>query len=872
MPRLFAFARARAWIFGLALILACLLRLASRSPPVRSLEGLAGMLGASMGGTVGPTDLVWEAGHGFFWEALFGRRVLFLARTKPDAPHDLYRARVRLALDGSPIGVSQVRNLTETPRGDEVALEASGNRAVFATVAFGRVQAISLLEPSGIQPDHRPPGFLDRFLLALSSFQTTGGFAGIGRTDIVLDVPARAARLLLDTHRLTVDFGERGRSLSYDIDREALSGSDGGEPYAARALPQRHEPKPLLFWLVDSVRAEVGPAPIAWLERVAFGARDSFRRTTYSILSAGAPERLRQDARKATARVLDASSLTGESDGWPPAKIPSLWQDPKPGEGEWEPVNDGFLKPMRGVPQGASPPPYFYRTVIRPDPNRPYSEVLLVAMDTRQLELGMQAGYEDPKPSTGPPGEGHLPKEKAIYERVVATFNGAFKATHGEYGMMVHGRVLLPPVPGGASVIVNQAREIGLGSWPQTEAIPADVISFRQNLDPLVEDGVPNPTGRNIWGWQLEGTSVMTQRTALCVTRAGHLYYAFAEETDGRTLGNALRQAGCSYGIHLDMNPGHCGFILADIRDLRSGDMTVKLLDDRMKVPPDRFARWSAKDFFYVMVRDAMPRDGSSIRWVPDGGVQPPPTWVPGIVSGHLAMGSLEVELLSLEKGRVDYRVRAGRLEFGGDRKAEAGRGFEESESGRVLAAIGLGRTTDATRYGLTYGTTELSPLKDHYATLVLQDGEVPRVLRPGVIPSEMRDREQRVQLPLIAVDGRVVDGARERGGLRMRSGLCVTDTARVLLARVEHDSSDVLGAALLRLGCRDVVELDRGSHHPAFLHRTGSSTPPMNDYEASALYVLGRPMIPHAFRWKAAGSGPSKKVTSYDLPAPDQP
>ena len=43
-----------------------------------------------------------------------------------------------------------------------------------------------------------------------------------------------------------------------------------------------------------------------------------------------------------------------------------------------------------------------------------------------------------------------------------------------------------------------------------------------------------------------------------------------------------------------------------------------------------------------------------------------------------------------------------------------------------------------------------------------------------------------------------------------------------------------------------------------------------MDDYEASTLYVLGRPMIPHAFRWKADGSVPSKRVTSYDVPHPE--
>jgi len=54
----------------------------------------------------------------------------------------------------------------------------------------------------------------------------------------------------------------------------------------------------------------------------------------------------------------------------------------------------------------------------------------------------MQAGYEDPKPNTGSPGEGTF-RRPAVYSRVVGTFNGAFKTQHGAYGMMVNKRVLL---------------------------------------------------------------------------------------------------------------------------------------------------------------------------------------------------------------------------------------------------------------------------------------------------------------------------------------------------------------------------------------------------------------------------------------------
>jgi hypothetical protein len=94
------------------------------------------------------------------------------------------------------------------------------------------------------------------------------------------------------------------------------------------------------------------------------------------------------------------------------------------------------------------------------------------------------------------------------------------------------------------------------------------------------------------------------------------------------------------------------------------------------------------------------------------------------------------------------------------------------------------------------------------------------------------------------------------------------------VVALARHDSSDAVATALLRVGCKDIVELDRGSHHPAFLHRAGGAAPPMGSYETSVLYALGRPMLPRAFRWKPEGSAPSTKVTSFDFghpPADDE-
>ncbi len=862
--RLRVFLKRRAAPFAGAALLGGVVHLTGGGPPdALTPAALAHMLGQAAHAQVTEGRIVWESSGGFWRDLLYGRRLLFLGSAGPAQPKDVYRALVRVTWSGKPISVRGVWNLTETARGDDVGLISNGSQSVFATVAFDRIQSVSVLEPAGIRARDRPAKFLDRVLLAISSWQETGSVAGVGRTDITLKVPARRAQLDLDDSRLTVGITGSDQQLSYDLNTRQLRQPGSTPGYAARVQPQVHRDKPLVFWAVDTVRAEVGPEPIAWLENQVFGARDVVRQLSYRLLSASTPESQLKDHESAALPVLDTSKLAAET--WPPPAIPSLWREPRAGEGRWVPVTYPFLRKLEGTKPGSKVPPYFYRTFIRPDPQRPYSEVLLIAMDMRQLELRMQAGFEDPKPTTGPPGDGRLPTDPKVYERVVATFNGAFKTTHGEYGMMVDKRILIPPVAGAASVIVDDQGRTGLGSWPQTADIPGNIVSFRQNLDPLVEDGRANPTGRYVWGWQLQGQSVMTHRTALCVTPTGHLYYAFGKEVDGPTLGRALKQAGCSYGIHLDMNPGHCGFVFTEVHDLKRGEFTFKLADSEMKINPDRYARWSAKDFFYVMVRDPSPHAGSDIDWKPDEGTQPEPSWLPGVFQGTTRAGSREVELLAFEPDRVDFRVRAGRndpsplgappkrLELSGD------------DTGRVIAAIGLGHTTEATGYGIAFGPEASLPLRDTYATLLIPETGAPELLRPGKLRS-IGPHEEAVQLPLLAEDGQLTEHARARGAMRERGALCIAQHGRVLLARGTHDSSDLVASTLLKLGCTDVLELDRGSHHPPFVHRAGSETPPIGGYETTTLYALGGTMKTSAYRWKHADAVPSTKPTGFDV------
>jgi hypothetical protein len=246
--------------------------------------------------------------------------------------------------------------------------------------------------------------------------------------------------------------------------------------------------------------------------------------------------------------------------------------------------------------------------------------------------------------------------------RVVAAFNGAFKTTHGEYGMMVHRRVLLPPKPGAATLVVNDDRRVGLGNWGPSPELPSDIVSFRQNLEPLVEDGKVSPSGRTQWGWQLTGTSMLTERSGVCVTESGHLYYVWGDEVSAQTLGKAMLLARCTYGMHLDMNPHHTGFVFASVRSLANKDYDAKLLTPLMEIWPERYLEYSPKDFFYLMLRDPVPP--GDVGWAEDVGVAPAPTWLPSVwhamvkTPGSSPGATVQVELTAFDTGRVLFRLR----------------------------------------------------------------------------------------------------------------------------------------------------------------------------------------------------------------------
>ena len=832
----------RAWLAAAIVLFGWAGRCASGPPPrAATVEGLAEALGASAGGVVFPAELAWEPSRGEVHDLLVGRSLLFLAALAPGQPRDLYRARVRLTPDGRPLSVQALRNLTSSPQGDETGLDVVGHLAVFATTAYHRVQAVSVLRLDGVPAADRGTG-IQGWLARVRDYQRTGSWRGLGRTDVVFDVPTRRVTLARDGTNLQIAVADGARDLRLDSELRQLSSADGGAPYGARVSIPRQEPKPLVLWAVDMVRAEVGAGPIAWLENVVFGVQDLARRTSYGLFGSASEDQLRADARQ----VLASPAPADPPAEWPPAALPSIWQRPRAGEGEWSPAAPSLRKD-----HSTEVPTYFYRTYLRPDSNRPYSKLTLIAMDMRRLELRVSEGSEEPAPLSGIPGTGRLPADPQVLERVVGMFNGAFKTEHGQYGMMVDRRIILPPVPGAATVVLDETGRVALGSWPQDGAIAPDLVSFRQNLDPLVEDGVVNPSGRFVWGTHVVGAGVATQRTALCVTGAGQLIYAFGEDLDAAGLARGLAQARCTYAIHLDMNPGHCGFVFADLIDMSERRYRLEKASSAMTIPVDRYVRTSPQDFFYVLLRDSTPPPAEGLSWAPDEGTQPPPEVVPAIFAGTLELGDLEVRVVSFAARRFRWVLRAGDREPQPAGAAPLRRQLDAGSVARALAAIGMGHTTSEHVLGLGFHRQQTSiPMRSDHATLVISSRGVVSIQPPRVQP-DLREDDDAVQLPLLADEGELTPRARESGSHRARAALCVADDGRVVVALVKHDSTAPAASVLLRVGCRRVVELERGSQHAAYLHRRGSSTPPVARYDTTRLYALPRPMEPGAYRWR---------------------
>ena len=471
---------------------------------------------------------------------------VFLARPFADEPRDLFVADFRVTSRGTPRDIRRLTNLTRTAAGDEETLaSAPDGRVAFGAKIAGTFNGVTILDFRG-EPKSLTADWSGGWKLAnnITNFQRTGRAQGVlWKTYIFHD---RSNRVVLRFETPDWDLAVETSSESFRIDR------NGGTEACDVTVQDMVKGRPaLLAWLVDTIRAIqwVGPRKIEWLEKIWFDLNDWMARARYRLVGEEQGEEIERFT------LFEEKRESVGIPGWPPDDLDPVLRRSRSGEGVWIPVrNEVFISTTGGSP-------LFYETYVRTDRERPFSKVFLTAWDPSTVELRIMAGVREPISSTGLRGDGEVPREDV--DRLVAAFNGAFQALHGEWGMVLDRKDFLPPRAYGATVSVYDDGSVAMGTWPYPViAMPEGMKDLRQNVHSLVEGGKFNPYQRKWWGGVPEGVDerVVTTRSGICLTFGGKLIYFWGQHLSPESLGAAMVAARCDYGIHLDMNAGHCGF------------------------------------------------------------------------------------------------------------------------------------------------------------------------------------------------------------------------------------------------------------------------------------------------------------------------
>lgn len=505
-------------------------------------------------------DVLWLDGpSGTLGAIRGGARAIVRAHT-PGEPDDLWLVRARLSPQGTLLNLDGAWNLTGTTGVDEGRPVLQGGVIAFDTRVDPVVTAVHTIDLAGRNvATYADFTRVQRAQTALANLQNTGQPPGVVRASYALDPVAEHVDLAWRSDG-AISARADGREIVIDV---ATGKATVGAGWV-RAMPEeKARPGNLVTWSVDRVRAMpvFGEEKMQWLKFVAFTALDKLVRARESVLGERDTEK---EVRSDMGGLGGVAATYADAElGWPPAPVAPILTPVIGGEGRWIVLaHDPFVAATPGAP------PAFATTFLRADKDRRDTRVYVTMWDPRQIALHMEAGTVEPVSATGEAGPGMIPRSPEVMRRVVAGFNGGFQALHGEYGMQANDVQYLPPKPYAATVLELRDGTTAFGSWPAATEVPADVLSYRQNLTALVQDGTFNPWRRTWWGGTPKGWAdeIHTTRSGICLTREGYVGYFWGNEISADVLARSMTQSRCTYAIHLDMNPGLAGFEFYDAK------------------------------------------------------------------------------------------------------------------------------------------------------------------------------------------------------------------------------------------------------------------------------------------------------------------
>ena len=219
--------------------------------------------------------------------------------------------------------------------------------------------------------------------------------------------------------------------------------------------------------LADGLRVVFGSEPVTRLEELTAKTEDRMKRLTKRSTS---PRSLDQSRAPAS---LPIHPNAAPQAGFRPADVAPMFATAAAGDGTWTALPN---------PDGQPDSAVIFTTMLHPDPERSWAELFLFAIDLNRTRLYAVPGTREPVASTAE-GQRHertglIPESH--HARLLAAFNGGFKAEHGYYGMRVEGVTLLSARPLSCTIAAAADGALHIGTWSKLRAREAEFVWWRQ--------------------------------------------------------------------------------------------------------------------------------------------------------------------------------------------------------------------------------------------------------------------------------------------------------------------------------------------------------------------------------------------------------
>lgn len=270
--------------------------------------------------------------------------------------------------------------------------------------------------------------------------------------------------------------------------------------------------------------------------------------------------------------------------------IPSLVTPALPGEGD--------LRTVYKVGKRAA----IQVGYLRPDSLHTSYLAGVVIMQSSLLRFVQHPGFSEP---------GHLTQLNskdmltgADLNGLAATFNSAFKVRDSLGGYYQNGFLIKPLIKNRATLVIHSDGHLDIGSWGSEVNMDSTVVSARQNLSLLIDNGVVTANlDQSIlknWGNTVKN-KYFVWRSGIGIDKTGNVIYVAGNSLSVQSLANLLKSAGAVRAMELDINQDWISYMWYPKTKAGIMEYPKKLVP--FTRPARRYFSASSRDFFAVYIR-----------------------------------------------------------------------------------------------------------------------------------------------------------------------------------------------------------------------------------------------------------------------------